>query len=251
MARNKCLKCARLGRDVLMVACVSHRIPRNGKPTERECRRCGTAFVTQNKNTQYCSAGCRNEQNTADKISRYTGIAIPSHKTCSKCQQSKPACEFTTNRYVFDGLRSRCRQCDRDKFSAWKSSKPVGTTQERARECNLARNFGMTTGDYDAILNIQGGVCALCKKPPHEGKKRMAVDHDHKTGEIRGLLHLIPCNKLLVGQHSIDTLRAALEYLTAPPARSISGEPWIISPSPRKHRQRMPASGSTTTKTAG
>ena len=223
-----------------MVDCSVHVIPSSRRRVSRQCRRCGLGFTTQHKGTLYCSASCRNEQNTADKLSRYYGVEIPDTKECSKCGVTKQAYEFSTNRYVFDGLRSRCRLCDRNRFAEWKSSKPKGSIEEQARVCNLIRNFGITTDDYDAILAVQGGVCALCKKPPFAGKKRMAVDHDHKTGEIRGLLHVMPCNKLLVGSHTADTLRAALEYLENPPARNVKGEIWVINPSPRKHRQRKP-----------
>jgi hypothetical protein len=48
--------------------------------------------------------------------------------------------------------------------------------------------FGITQADYDDLLARQGGGCAICGKPP--GKISLHVDHDHGTGEIRGLLCL-------------------------------------------------------------
>jgi hypothetical protein len=46
--------------------------------------------------------------------------------------------------------------------------------------------YGVTVAEFHALLARQGGVCAICGKPG--GKKRLALDHCHRTGEIRGLL---------------------------------------------------------------
>src|SRR3989304_573545 len=46
--------------------------------------------------------------------------------------------------------------------------------------------YGLSVDGYNAILKAQGGACAICKKPPK--KRRLNVDHNHKTGRIRGLL---------------------------------------------------------------
>jgi recombination endonuclease VII len=58
---------------------------------------------------------------------------------------------------------------------------------------NLLLKYGLSTEEYWALYDVQGGVCAICarsKGKNREGKgtgKRLAVDHDHKTGKIRGL----------------------------------------------------------------
>jgi hypothetical protein len=63
-------------------------------------------------------------------------------------------------------------------------------------------------------MKIQDGRCAICRKKPQTGR-RLSVDHDHKTGEVRGLLCTL-CNQGL-GYFKDDPgrLGAALEYLTA------------------------------------
>ena len=66
---------------------------------------------------------------------------------------------------------------------------------------NLKRYFGLTRDGYDAILAAQGGVCAICKGKETSRRKDgsfqlFAVDHDHETGEIRGLL-CVNCNQML------------------------------------------------------
>ena len=64
-------------------------------------------------------------------------------------------------------------------------------------EAHLIRMYGITIDDYTKMLTKQKGVCFLCGKPPNGKKfKRLHVDHDHKTGEVRGLL-CRGCNGLL------------------------------------------------------
>jgi len=55
------------------------------------------------------------------------------------------------------------------------------------RKRNLAR-YGITIDIYDSMLKNQNGVCKICGK---KDKRLLSVDHDHKTGKVRGLL----CNK--------------------------------------------------------
>jgi hypothetical protein len=93
----------------------------------------------------------------------------------------------------------------------------VGRTEaEVARMWKLQKNYGITIEQYDAMLEAQGGVCAICKRPPKGGNtssKNLNVDHDHKTGERRGLL-CNDCNPALGKfQDSPQLLRAAAAYL--------------------------------------
>lgn len=58
------------------------------------------------------------------------------------------------------------------------------------------KKFGITEEEYEALLKRQNGVCAICKGPPDTRWKRLAVDHDHVTREVRGLLCMV-CNTML------------------------------------------------------
>lgn len=78
------------------------------------------------------------------------------------------------------------------------------------RKSRLWSTYGITIEDYDNMLKAQGGVCIMCKRPPKS--KRLAIDHDHKTGRVRGLLCFI-CNRYLVGKNTIETARKVCEYL--------------------------------------
>jgi len=76
----------------------------------------------------------------------------------------------------------------------------------------LKRTYKIDLEKYNSMLQEQDNVCAICKKECVTGKK-LACDHDHKTGQVRGLL-CANCNRG-VGylNDSIDNLEAAVLYL--------------------------------------
>ena len=70
------------------------------------------------------------------------------------------------------------------KTSAWnRTHRP---SSEKAREHRLKSLYGISIAEYEQMLKKQKGVCAICGRPP--AKQRLAVDHNHKTKQIRGLL---------------------------------------------------------------
>jgi hypothetical protein len=75
----------------------------------------------------------------------------------------------------------------------------------------LKSKFGLSVAEYDTMLAEQGGVCAICRAP--EDGKRLAVDHCHTTGAVRGLL-CQRCNRG-IGHfaESAERLRAAANYV--------------------------------------
>lgn len=96
---------------------------------------------------------------------------------------------------------------------------PVTRTDPR-HDKYLRETYGITGEQYEAILAAQGGQCFICEKEPRA--KRFAVDHDHDTGEVRGLL-CRRCNHRLLGSAHDRTriLYRAIEYLENPPARKV------------------------------
>lgn len=71
----------------------------------------------------------------------------------------------------------------------------------------------MPLKEYDDFFNKQNGKCAICKISADECTTLLAVDHDHKTGRVRGLL-CKPCNFALgIFKDKIDVLNEAIKYL--------------------------------------
>ena len=83
------------------------------------------------------------------------------------------------------------------------------------RKPTRARHLGVTDEVYAQLLERQGGVCAICGNPPKAGGRRLDVDHDHATGEVRGLL-CWTCNHKILGKYAKPAkLLAAARYLGA------------------------------------
>lgn len=84
---------------------------------------------------------------------------------------------------------------------------------EKSREYNLKRLYGIDIAKYDELLALQEHRCAVCLKHEDEFTVRLAVDHNHKTGEIRGLLCRY-CNHRLVGRHTDgELIQRVADYL--------------------------------------
>jgi hypothetical protein len=82
---------------------------------------------------------------------------------------------------------------------------------ERARRSHLRQKFGISPEQYREIEQAQGGMCRLCGKSPKT--RQLAVDHDHTTGSIRGLL----CYRCNTGLGALgddpEGLQRALDYV--------------------------------------
>jgi len=83
--------------------------------------------------------------------------------------------------------------------------------------------YGLTPEQYWALYEAQGGVCYICERAT--GKvRRLAVDHDHQTGYVRGLL-CKPCNSILAhARDDVQFLQRAVWYLSYPPAHKVIGK---------------------------
>jgi Autographiviridae endonuclease VII len=101
-------------------------------------------------------------------------------KVCPKCRESKPLVSFYRSRGRKDGRAGWCSRCQ-----------SIYLASGVKRRSRLRTTYGITVAQYDAMLVAQGGGCAICKQPPNTYLRRkasLAVDHDHATGEVRGLL---------------------------------------------------------------
>lgn len=109
-------------------------------------------------------------------------------------------------------------------------------SKENARKLRLESQFSITPEEYDDILREQGGGCGICGRPPKDGK-RHAVDHDHKTGFVRGLLCFM-CNKRVLGARTAEVLVKTAAYVTDPPARRVIGDRVAAGRPPKKRRRK-------------
>lgn len=84
-------------------------------------------------------------------------------------------------------------------------------TYEEARISRI-RFYGIDVSDYDRMLEEQGGGCYICGKKP-SGKRALDIDHDHKTGKVRGLLCSNHNRALGLLNDDLKLLVKTLEYL--------------------------------------
>ena len=136
----------------------------------------------------------------------------PGERWCAGCQSFVP---------LFYASGSRCRAC----------------TSEARHAQHVKAEYGIAKEDYDALWEFQGGRCYVCQRQARS--KRLAVDHDHATGAVRGLLCADSdrgCNHAILGNiTSLEMARRIPEYLEDPPfARFKRGE------SPRAVHQPPP-----------
>ena len=137
-------------------------------------------------------------------------------KWCGTCNTVKPVAEFAAGKKQVDGLQGFCRPCGKDKQKAWREANREKATR-LATDCHRRKKFGIEPAEYDRMLESQGGVCAICKgtcgTTPSGNPRALALDHDHATGAIRGIL-CAHCNRALgLFNDSPDLLAAAHAYL--------------------------------------
>jgi hypothetical protein len=120
-----------------------------------------------------------------------------------------PKAIATAKRYA---ASEACRQSHTRAMRRYRAS-PKGQLTQWKRE--LQRDYGLSYSEFQLLLDVQGGVCALCRKASVVRTKagRLAVDHDHVTNKVRGLL-CGKCNMALgLFNDDLATLRRAVEYL--------------------------------------
>lgn len=130
-------------------------------------------------------------------------------KKCSTCQETKSLTEFNKNRSTKSGYHNQCRPCTK----LWKPTpEALAKSRKRTREWNRLKATGFTPEEFQEKLNNQGGVCAICGTD-NPGKLDFCADHDHATGQKRGVI----CRKCNAGlghfNDNVETIEAAIRYL--------------------------------------
>lgn len=140
-------------------------------------------------------------------------------KRCSKCRIEKPLTDYWKNKRQKDGLQNQCVVCLRPQLRAAKKTekyleymkeyresdhgRQLSREAQRRyretergflvrRESELRQRYGIASFEaLEAMLQQQGGVCPVCQCRLISrglGPSSLRVDHDHKTGKVRGLL---------------------------------------------------------------
>lgn len=127
-------------------------------------------------------------------------------KTCSRCKIKKEFSAFYKNVGTTDGYNNYCKSCQRDYFVANRSRAQAST-----RAANWKRyGINLTESRYAELLKAQQNRCAICLEVK---SYRLHVDHNHATGQIRGLL-CRNCNRGLgYFLEDANIIREAINYL--------------------------------------
>jgi len=158
-------------------------------------------------------------------------------RICTKCKQEKSIDVFYKNASQGDGLHNECKICADTYKKQHQKNNPTKYSEysRKYRQNNLEKSkesqrkyrtkhaesmlnksfkyrFNITLDDYNKMSEKQNGVCAICGEVNGKGR-RLAVDHNHITGEIRGLL-CMKCN-VAVGKWGEDMqlFEKTLSYL--------------------------------------
>ena len=130
-------------------------------------------------------------------------------KTCSKCKEEKANSNFHISSKEKDGLQKQCKSCQSKRKKEWYKE-----NKEKALNDNYKYKYGISLEEYSEKLREQNHKCKICKKDETEVfKQTLYVDHNHDTGEVRGLL-CHPCNAGLGHfKEQEDLLEAAKQYI--------------------------------------
>lgn len=170
-------------------------------------------------------------------------IANSIEKRCAKCGTVYPATieYFHRQSKSKDGLNSYCKLCNLKVCRLYRNSeegktvskkyqqsekgkqsqkKYAATTNghQKRRNNSLKSKYNFTLDEYNQLFKLQNGVCAICLKKEtaknQYGVRLLSVDHDYKTGEVRGLL-CDRCNRMIgFAKESKGTLQKAMNYLS-------------------------------------
>lgn len=184
---------------------------------ERACSECGNVSTRKDFNNElglYCSAACKQarryrrvaearDKRRAETLAR---LATADPIKCGGCKSLRPALEYVG---VYGGQTKRCSIC-RNKALAYRADDEI-------RDLQLRRAYGIGLAEYATLHAKQQGLCAICGLPESMIRfgevQKLAVDHCHTTGLVRGLL-CTRCNQGLgLFKDDAERLSEAVRYL--------------------------------------
>ena len=167
------------------------------------------------------------------KKSPKNNLAKNGFKFCSGCDETKSIASFGKQKSRPDGVEYRCKKCmqiyRKKRYSNPKIKSKLLKSTATWREKNpdsdannhLIRKYGISLEQYNKMYQLQKGLCGICGKKEStrrrkktQGDERLAVDHCHETGVVRGLL-CFKCNTAIgsLGDNEEMVMRVVF-YLT-------------------------------------
>lgn len=131
-------------------------------------------------------------------------------RTCTKCKKNKPLSDFYRDK---KGVPySSCKECELAKQKRLRKLKP-DVYRWRDRNKRLFKDYGITTTQYNEILQQQNECCLICGTHQSKLDRPLDVDHCHNGEFVRGLL----CRHCNTGlghfKDNVNTLLNAINYL--------------------------------------
>ena len=156
--------------------------PNSERKGHRSTGQCSICLILKNK-IRYAKLREQHKESKEELVA----------KICNKCQILKPANQYHKWAGGLEGYKNECKTC----------------TADIQRFAYLKKTYSLTRDMYENLYRQKQGICEICQK----AKDKLCVDHDHKTGIIRGLL-CVSCNGAMgkLGD-TIEGLEKAVNYL--------------------------------------
>lgn len=131
------------------------------------------------------------------------------HKFCPKCKQMLPRTEFYKDSARKEGVTAYCKSCKTMVNQNWRDQNPEKYKKSQLKQ-RRKREYGISDEYVQKMLDTQKYKCAICFK---KISWNCHVDHDHISGEVRGLLCLTCNTGIGMLKDDIQILTSAINYL--------------------------------------
>lgn len=179
------------------------------------CIVCNKDFIAPSHKERTCSEDCRIENKRNIKNEWYHRNK---HKGKAYYEENKGRIRTQSQDYRAqnrDEILARGKKYREENKEVIKERSKDYTARsvDKRKDYHLKKHFNMSLNDYNLMLQSQNQSCLICLRHESEFKKKLAVDHCHQTGKVRGIL-CHGCNKSLGSlQDSIENLQRAINYL--------------------------------------
>ena len=138
-------------------------------------------------------------------------------KTCARCKRELPVGQFSKDKSRNHGLAIYCKQCSHELYEA---------NKKRISQRAFMRLYGVGLLYKNFILAAQGWKCPICGKTLEPNSSDACLEHNHRTGKIRGVLcracngyigrfgdNIIGVSKGIIANNKNELLPKAYDYL--------------------------------------